>query len=140
MMVWFAVVTFIFIFVSVAMVLIILVQRPQGGGLAGAFGGAGGASTETVFGGRVGDALTWATVVAFMVYLLLAIGLTRLDASRAPGGGAATTAPAGVPFEITTTGTQGDVTITPISPDDLPPSLRNFTLPGDDGGSGDPGP
>ncbi len=140
MKVWFAVVTFIFIFISVAMVLIILVQRPQGGGLAGAFGGAGGASTETVFGGRVGDALTWATVVAFMVYLVLAIGLTRLDASRAPGGGAATTAPAGVPFEITTTGTQGDVTLTPISADDLPPSLRNFTLPGDDGGSGDPGP
>lgn len=139
MMVWFAVVTFIFIFISVAMVLIILVQRPQGGGLAGAFGGAGGASTETVFGGRVGDALTWATVVAFMFYLVLAIGLTRLDASRAPGGGAATTAPAGVPFEITTD-TQDGVTITPISPDDLPPSLRNFTLPGDDGGSGDPGP
>ncbi len=140
MMAWFAVVTFIFIFISVAMVLIILVQRPQGGGLAGAFGGAGGASTETVFGGRVGDALTWATVVAFIVYLALAIGLTQLDASRVPGGGAATTAPAtGVPFDITASDQDG-VTITPISPDDLPPALRDFTPPGDDGGSGDPGP
>lgn len=76
---WFWVVTVVFIIVSAAMVLIILVQRPQGGGLAGAFGGAGGASTETVFGGRVGDALTWATVIAFVVYLGLAIALNLLD-------------------------------------------------------------
>ena len=36
---WFSVLTVLFIIVSAAMVLIILVQRPQGGGLAGAFGG-----------------------------------------------------------------------------------------------------
>ncbi len=122
MMAWFAAATIIFIVISVAMVLIILVQRPQGGGLAGAFGGAGGSGAETVFGGRVGDALTWATVVAFVFYLVLAIGLTRLDASRASGGGAATTAPA---------------TLIPFSPDTLPPA---FPPPGDGGGSGDPGP
>ena len=76
---WFWVTTVAFIIVAAAMVLIILVQRPQGGGLAGAFGGAGGASTETVFGGRVGDALTWATVIAFVIYLGLAIALNLLD-------------------------------------------------------------
>jgi preprotein translocase subunit SecG len=65
--------TIIFIVVAVAMVLIILVQRPAGGGLAGAFGGAGGGGTEGVFGGRVGDALTVMTVVAFTVYLTLAL-------------------------------------------------------------------
>ena len=69
-----------FIIIAVSMVLIILVQRPQGGGLAGAFGGAGGgAGAETVFGGRVGDALTYATVAAFVVYLGLAITLNLLD-------------------------------------------------------------
>lgn len=65
--------TIIFIVVAVAMVLIILVQRPAGGGLAGAFGGAGGGGTEGVFGGRVGDALTVMTVVAFTIYLVLAL-------------------------------------------------------------------
>ncbi len=86
MTVWFWVTTVVFIIVAAAMVLIILVQRPQGGGLAGAFGGAGGASTETVFGGRVGDALTWATVIAFVIYLGLAIALNLLDdVSPSPG-------------------------------------------------------
>ncbi len=87
---WFWITTIVFIVVSAGMVLIILVQRPQGGGLAGAFGGAGGAGTETVFGGRVGDALTWATVIAFVVYLTLAVGLNLLDDVVA---GAATTRP-----------------------------------------------
>ncbi len=67
--------TILFIVVAVAMILIILVQRPAGGGLAGAFGGAGGGGTEGVFGGRVGDALTVMTVVAFTVYLVLALVL-----------------------------------------------------------------
>ncbi|MHC5002100.1 MAG: preprotein translocase subunit SecG [Planctomycetota bacterium] len=78
---WFSVLTILFIIVSAAMVLIILVQRPQGGGLAGAFGGAGGAGTDTVFGGRVGDALTVMTVVAFVLYLGLAVGLNLMDPS-----------------------------------------------------------
>ncbi len=69
----FLILTIVFIIASVAMILIILVQRPQGGGLAGAFGGAGGGGTEGVFGGRVGDALTVMTVVGFCIYLLLAI-------------------------------------------------------------------
>ncbi len=52
MSIWFWIATLAFTLVSAGMVLIILVQRPQGGGLAGAFGGAGGSGTETVFGGR----------------------------------------------------------------------------------------
>lgn len=89
-MAWFWIATVIFIIVSGALVLIILVQRPTGGGLAGAFGGAGGSGTDTVFGGRVGDALTWATVIAFSVYLLLAIALTKLESRTAPAPAAAT--------------------------------------------------
>ncbi len=88
-MAWFWIATVIFIIVAGALVLIILVQRPTGGGLAGAFGGAGGSGTDTVFGGRVGDALTWATVIAFSVYLLLAIALTKLESRTAPTPAAA---------------------------------------------------
>ena len=73
----------LFIIISAATVMIILVQRPQGGGLAGAFGGAGGTSSDTVFGGRVGDALTWATIGSFTLYLGLAIALNMFD-SRVP--------------------------------------------------------
>ena len=88
MSIWFWIVMLVFIVVSATMVLIILVQRPQGGGLAGAFGGAGGTAAETVFGGRVGDALTYATVTAFVLYVGLAITLNLLDTS-----GPATTPP-----------------------------------------------
>ena len=73
------VLTILFIVASVALVLIILVQRPQGGGLAGAFGGAGGGGTDTAFGGRTGDVLTVATIAAFIVYLLLGVGLNIFD-------------------------------------------------------------
>ncbi len=66
------------IVISVAMVLIILVQRPQGGGLASAFGGGGGGN-DTVFGGRVGDALTVMTVIAFILFLGLAVSLNLVE-------------------------------------------------------------
>jgi preprotein translocase subunit SecG len=69
----FTILTLLFFVTALALVLIILVQRPQGGGLSGAFGGGGG--TDTAFGGRTGDALTVATITAFGIYLLLAIGL-----------------------------------------------------------------
>lgn len=77
----FLIITLFFIVISAVMILIILVQRPQGGGLVGAFGGAGGGGTETVFGGRVGDALTWATVGAFVLYLGVAITLNKIDST-----------------------------------------------------------
>lgn len=81
-MMLFTVFTLLFIVVSFAMVLIILVQRPQGGGLSTAFGGAGGGN-DTAFGGRTGDALTVATVACFFLYLLIAIGLNITDGPRA---------------------------------------------------------
>jgi preprotein translocase subunit SecG len=102
----FLVLTLFFVIVSVTMILIILVQRPAGGGLAGAFGGAGGGGTETIFGGRVGDALTWATVVAFVVYIGVAIGLNRVESAPARAAAASATTPmvvdeSGRPVEVT---------------------------------------
>ncbi|MBC8202800.1 MAG: preprotein translocase subunit SecG [Planctomycetes bacterium] len=71
------------IVISVSMILIILVQRPQGGGLASAFGGGGGGN-DTVFGGRVGDALTVMTVIAFVLFLGLAVALNLVESKSAP--------------------------------------------------------
>lgn len=64
-----------FIFVGLVMMLVILIQKPKGGGLSGAFGGAGGSSTA-VFGSKVGDVLTWFTVGSFVIFLVLGMGLT----------------------------------------------------------------
>ena len=75
----FLILTVLLIVISVAMILIILVQRPQGGGLASAFGGAGGGGTDTVFGGRGGDALTYMTVIAFILFLGLAVSLNLVE-------------------------------------------------------------
>ncbi|MFA9478292.1 preprotein translocase subunit SecG [Phycisphaerales bacterium AB-hyl4] len=59
------------------MVLVILIQKPKGGGLGSAFGGGGGGGTETAaFGAKTGDVLTWVTVGCFVLFLLLAMGLT----------------------------------------------------------------
>ncbi len=120
----FWIVTGLFMIVSLGMVLIILVQRPQGGGLAGAFGGAGGSSTDTVFGGRVGDALTVATVVAFALYLGLAIALNLLDKPATGGATAATPVVQPGPGDgLGDTATPDfDISFPPIDPDTAPPT------------------
>lgn len=83
-----------FLFVSVVMILIVLIQRPQGGGLSGAFGSAAG-SGQTAFGARTGDALTIATVGIFVVFLITAAVLNHtVRPPKALPPGASVTAPA----------------------------------------------
>jgi len=65
----------LFVAVCLFMILVILIQKPRGGGLSGAFGGAGG-SAQAAFGAKTGDVLTWFTVFCFSAFLLLAVGLT----------------------------------------------------------------
>ena len=68
------------------LILIILIQKPQGGGLSGAFGGgAAQGSGQTVFGARTGDALTIGTISVFVLYLLVAIGLNYAIRPHGPG-------------------------------------------------------
>jgi preprotein translocase subunit SecG len=89
----------LFILVCLIMILLVLIQKGRGGGLASAFGGAGG---NTAFGAKTGDVLTWATSIVFGVFLLLAIILnlmTRQDTTSAipgpTGPGQHSSAPAG---------------------------------------------
>ncbi len=63
----------LFLAVSVVLILTVLIQRPQGGGLSGAFGAGG--SGETAFGARTGDALTIATISFFVIWLCVAVAL-----------------------------------------------------------------
>ena len=57
-----------FLLVSIFMMLVILIQKPKGGGLSGAFGGAGGGSAQAAFGAKTGDVLTIVTVVCFVLF------------------------------------------------------------------------
>ncbi|HHN78832.1 MAG TPA: preprotein translocase subunit SecG [Phycisphaerales bacterium] len=66
--------TVVFLMICLAMILIILIQRPQGGGLSGAFG-AGGGSGQTAFGAKTGDVLTIVTIAIFLLFLGTAVGL-----------------------------------------------------------------
>lgn len=69
----------VFLIISIAMILLVLIQRPQGGGLSGAFGagggggGGGGGAGQTAFGTKTGDVLTGATITIFLLFLISAI-------------------------------------------------------------------
>jgi preprotein translocase subunit SecG len=82
---WSGFLAFLFLVVAVVMILAILIQRPKGGGLAGAFGGAGG-STQT-FGSKTGDVLTGITVGLFVLFLCLGIAMVYVT-RPGPGAGA----------------------------------------------------
>lgn len=75
----------LFISSCILLILAILVQRPQGGGLAGAFG-SGSGSGQTAFGARTGDALTVITISMFVLYLVagLALGYAAKPAVAKP--------------------------------------------------------
>ena len=63
--------------VCIIMMLVVLIQKPKGGGLSGAFGGgAGGGSSQAFVGGGIGNVLTFVTVALFIMFLLLAGGMT----------------------------------------------------------------
>lgn len=61
--------------VGVFLVLVVLIQRGKGGGLAGAFGGAGGSSP---FGSRAGDAFTRFTLIVAAIWALAIMIEVRL--------------------------------------------------------------
>src|SRR5579883_3063584 len=65
----------ILLLVGLFLILLILIQRGKGGGLAGAFGGAGGSSA---FGSRAGDTFTRITIYVAAVWLLLTMILIKL--------------------------------------------------------------
>ena len=67
------------------LILIILVQRGKGGGLAGAFGGAGG---QSAFGTKAGDLFTKITIgVASFWLILCVLAVVSLKQESRMGGG-----------------------------------------------------
>ncbi len=68
------VVMWIWVLVALALILIILLQKGRGGGLSGAFGGAGASS---LLGSKTGDFLTWVTIGLVAMFLFLAVVLAK---------------------------------------------------------------
>ena len=69
---WF--VAILWLFVAIVLVLIVLIQKGKGGGLSGAFGGAGAGG---LLGTKTGDFLTWVTISLAVLFLLLAILMAK---------------------------------------------------------------
>ncbi|MFM7242677.1 MAG: preprotein translocase subunit SecG [Planctomycetaceae bacterium] len=61
---------FLLVFAALFLIALVLIQRGRGGGLAGAFGGAGG---QSAFGTKAGDVFTKITVVVAACWILLCI-------------------------------------------------------------------
>lgn len=66
----------LFFVVCLLMVLTVLIQKPQGGGLSGAFGAGSGGSGQTAFGTKTGDVLTIFTVIVFVLFASIGAVLT----------------------------------------------------------------
>lgn len=69
------------IIAGVFMILLILIQRGKGGGLAGAFGAAGGSSA---FGSRAGDQFTKITLITALIWVLLIMLLAKMAQANRP--------------------------------------------------------
>ena len=116
--------TGLFMVVSTVMILVILMQRPKGGGLSAAFGGSSAGSADSLLGGRVGDTLTWVTVVAFVLYLGLAISL-----NMSAGPGAADVAGPAEAVEASETSAPVEVLpAAPIAPEESGPSTSDTNI------------
>ena len=61
-------VNILLIVIGLFLILLVLIQRGRGGGLAGAFGGAGG---QSAFGSKAGDAFTRFTIYVAAAWILL---------------------------------------------------------------------
>lgn len=127
-----------FLFVSLTMILIVLIQKPQGGGLSGAFGSSSdGGAGQTAFGAKTGDVLTTLTISIFIVFLVSAAGLNYLvrpsagpaqGASNAAGGtgGSGSTAPQPATPSLPTQG-GGSIDLQPM--DGPPPGFNEDGTP-----------
>lgn len=65
-----AIVGILLILICLLLILVVLLQKGRGGGLAGAFGGAGG---HSAFGAKTGDVFTWVTVGLTFAFILVAV-------------------------------------------------------------------
>jgi preprotein translocase subunit SecG len=83
--------------IAIFLILLVLIQRGKGGGLAGAFGGAGGSSA---FGTRAGDTFTRITIVVAAVWLLLIMIVIKTTQPQLTGDSDKTAFSSGTPEPV----------------------------------------
>ena len=80
----------VWVIVAVVLILLVLIQKGRGGGLSGAFGGAG---ANSLMGTKTGDFLTWVTIALVVVFLFLAVIMAKYYKPAASTGLEAPTVP-----------------------------------------------
>jgi preprotein translocase subunit SecG len=80
---WFSMIlNWLVLIVGILLIFLVLIQRGKGGGLAGAFGGAGGSSA---FGSRAGDLFTRITLILAGIWVaLIMIHIRVVQADNTP--------------------------------------------------------
>jgi preprotein translocase subunit SecG len=79
---WSHALNLIIILLGLLLILTILIQRGKGGGLIGAFGGAGGSSP---FGSKAGDTFTRITITMAGIWVLLIMIHVKVAKANLPG-------------------------------------------------------
>src|SRR6476619_1743808 len=115
----------LFIIVCIFLILLVLIQQGRGGGLASAFGGAGG---NTAFGSKTGDVLTWATSIVFGIFLVLAVALNLLANTQYNRKAAART-PLAAPSPVVPVAPQSEAPVTPSATPEATPATNTTATP-----------
>jgi preprotein translocase subunit SecG len=76
-----AVLNLVLFLAGLFLIVLVLIQKGKGGGLAGAFGGAGGSSA---FGSRAGDTFTKITIYTAAVWILLIMFMIKMTQDTSP--------------------------------------------------------
>jgi preprotein translocase subunit SecG len=126
--VWTNLLNVLLVFCSLILIFLVLIQRGKGGGLAGAFGGAGGSSA---FGTKAGDVFTKVTMyvagiwILISMFLVLLVNQGRTSAWVGGSGGSSTTqkSPSASKSKPSTSGS------TSTAPKDVTPEVET-TPPG----------
>ncbi len=141
----------IMLLIAVFLILLVLIQRGRGGGLSGAFGGAGG---QSAFGSKAGDTFTRITIVAATIWFALCligvkfVGITGASpfqddeaaagelpagstAEKAPGAEEGATPSANPPADTTPPASPPTDSAAPASPpaDSAPPKTEDAAKP-----------
>ncbi|TWT76945.1 preprotein translocase subunit SecG [Posidoniimonas polymericola] len=91
----------VLLLMAVFLILLVLIQRGRGGGLAGAFGGAGGSSA---FGAKAGDTFTKITVWAASIWIVTCVAASYWASHRGDALGNADPATATSTIDFTGNG------------------------------------
>ncbi|MCC6970593.1 MAG: preprotein translocase subunit SecG [Phycisphaerales bacterium] len=118
--------TVLFMVVCVVLILTVLIQRPQGGGLAGAFG-SGAGSGQTAFGTKTGDALTIFTIIVFVLFIGAAIGLNYAARPEEAAQTTPTSGESGTTEQKPAEGQPGDKKPSDTQPTDSKPADSSAT-------------